>query len=261
MKLQKNLVALSLVAVMAAGLAAPMTGSAGNTAAAEPNYSAMSIEQLEKLIAKLQVKLAEMKKGSACFVSDKDLSIGDGEDDGLTKDVKRLQSFLKEKGFFSYGVTGYFGKATRDSLKKFQAAQGISQTGEFNAATRTKVGTLTCKTATSVKSAEKKEVKEEKQEVKDGVVTSISATADGDHVKWSVSGYSKNGFKVVWSKEANPTYPNREGDRYQYFSEPTRTSSEKLEAFDGAGTYYVRVCEYLGGSCGKYSNSVTVSLE
>jgi hypothetical protein len=92
------------------------------------------------------------------------------------------------------------------------------------------------------------------------VVNSISLTAlGGGSISWTVSGYSKNGFKVVWSKNSGPVYPNRDGDRYHYYSSPDQ-STDAVDAFDGAGTYYVRVCEYLGGACGVYSNQVNVSL-
>jgi len=33
-----------------------------------------------------------------------------------------------------------------------------------------------------------------------------------------------------------------------------------LETFDGEGVYYARVCEYLGGKCGVYSNQIKVDL-
>lgn len=94
-----------------------------------------------------------------------------------------------------------------------------------------------------------------------GAVTGISLSAySGNKVKWTVNGYSDQGFKVVWSKNTNPTYPTRSGDKYDYIPESTATVSNTLEAFDGAGTYYVRVCEYLGGACGVYSNQITVTL-
>ncbi len=93
-----------------------------------------------------------------------------------------------------------------------------------------------------------------------GSVSSISLSASGNVVNWSVAGYSANGYKVVWSKTSGPTYPTRSGDKYQYFSNPSQTSSNPLEAFDGSGTYFVRVCEYLGGKCGVYSNQIQVSL-
>ncbi len=91
-------------------------------------------------------------------------------------------------------------------------------------------------------------------------VDSISLSGVGASISWSVNGYSKKGFKVVWSKNSGPTYPTRSGDKYQYHSSPS-TSSASLTTFDGSGTYYVRVCEYLGGKCGEYSNQITVELE
>lgn len=91
-------------------------------------------------------------------------------------------------------------------------------------------------------------------------VSSITLTkGDGGAISWSASSVSSQGFKVVWSKNENPTYPCREGDQYHYYSESSKTT-DTVDAFKGAGTYYVRVCEYLGGSCGKYSNQVTVNL-
>ncbi len=91
-------------------------------------------------------------------------------------------------------------------------------------------------------------------------VNSITLKAgDNGSLSWTVDGYSENGFKVVWSKNSNPTYPCREGDQYHYYSEASKRS-DTVSAFNGSGTYYVRVCEYLGGKCGKYSNQVTVSL-
>ena len=91
------------------------------------------------------------------------------------------------------------------------------------------------------------------------MVNSIDLVADDDKVEWTVSGYSANGFKVVYSKNENPTYPIRHGDKYQYFSSSWAQEAE-LDTFAGTGTYYVRVCEYLGGKCGVYSNQVMLSL-
>lgn len=90
-------------------------------------------------------------------------------------------------------------------------------------------------------------------------VSSISLSADGAAINWSVDGYSAQGFKVVWSKNSGPTYPLRTGDKYHYYTDPQK-NSDVLEAFSGSGRYYVRVCEYLGGKCGLYSNQVEVSL-
>lgn len=91
-------------------------------------------------------------------------------------------------------------------------------------------------------------------------VTSIALTSLGEgNISWKVNGYSKNGFKVVWSQNSGPTYPTRDGDQYHYYSESNKTS-DKITNFSGEGKYYVRVCEYLGGKCGVYSNQVEVNL-
>lgn len=101
---------------------------------------------------------------------------------------------------------------------------------------------------------------EKTTEVPTGDVSSIALSAGSGKVVWKATGVSEQGFKVVWSKNSGPTYPCRDGDKYNYLSDPSANASA-LDAFDGAGTYYVRVCEYLGGKCGVYSNQVTVTLE
>lgn len=94
-----------------------------------------------------------------------------------------------------------------------------------------------------------------------GTVKSISLTSTGGgNFKWNVDGTSSQGFKLVWSKNTNPTYPTRSGDYYNYYSNPS-TFTGNIDDKDGAGTYYVRVCEYLGGKCGVYSNQVSYTFE
>lgn len=222
------------------------------------SYTNYSEEQLVSLIAKLQKQLEEVRKSAvACAISSKDLSIGDGFEDDLRSDVKSLQGFLVEKGFLPKGQDGFFGKKTKAALIAFQAANGLTQTGELNAETRNKIKSMTCRKSYSVdtgKVSDKEKSKEDYSKVK-----SISLSGNGSVVKWSADGYSKNGFKIVWSKNTNPTYPNREGDKYIYLTESNAVTTS-LDAFNGSGTYYVRVCEYLGGSCGVYSNQIQVSL-
>lgn len=92
----------------------------------------------------------------------------------------------------------------------------------------------------------------------DGTI-SLTASANGSTVdlSWTMSGMdSPKGFKVVKNTTGNPVYP---GDAYHYKSDPS-TRSDSWTGL-GAGTYYFRVCEYLGGSCGVYSNQVTVTVE
>jgi len=257
--MKKRIAGAVLAISMTASLITPFLAGATNSTSAD--YSTYSIEQLEALITKLQKQLAEMKKGAKCFVSDKELSIGDGEgDDGFAEDVRRLQEFLREKGHLKYKSTGYFGKLTRAAVVAFQKASGIPQNGMFDDETREKAHALYCKKAVAVASTVKKEQPkiEPKEEAKKPGVTSITLKVDGGLVVWSTVGHAAQGFKVVWSRKPGPTYPNRESDYYQYLGDPGASKTE-IEPFDGAGTYYVRVCEYVGGACGTYSNEVKVT--
>lgn len=223
-----------------------------STSASTSNYSE---EELVALISKLQKQLEEVRKNKVqCVLAEIDLSIGDGEGDNLKEYVKGLQSFLIEKGYLKSNATGYFGKLTRSAVMSLQKENGLEQTGEVNASTRASVKNLKCKKDYFNKKIEAKEV------VKNtGAVSLITASVNGNTVTWSTIGYSKNGYKIVWSKNTNPAYPNRDGDKYVYLPDPN-ASNTALEAFNGTGTYYVRICEYLGGSCGIYSNEVTISL-
>jgi hypothetical protein len=91
-------------------------------------------------------------------------------------------------------------------------------------------------------------------------VSKIALTDNGGgKISWQTTGSSAQGFKVVWSRNDSPTYPTRSGDQYHYYAEPSK-SSDTVDAFAGAGAYFVRVCEYLGGRCGLYSNEIKISL-
>ena len=85
------------------------------------------------------------------------------------------------------------------------------------------------------------------------IVLSATQVANGISLNWSVTGTSSKGFKVVKSENPNPVYP---GDDYLYFPDPN-TRSTIWDLTDGK-TYHFRVCEYLGGTCGVYSNDVVI---
>ncbi|AIE60078.1 peptidoglycan-binding protein [Bacillus methanolicus] len=65
---------------------------------------------------------------SDAALGDSDLKIGMKNDD-----VKQLQQFLINKGYFTYQtVTGYYGSITERAVKNFQSAVGLPQTGVFD---------------------------------------------------------------------------------------------------------------------------------
>ncbi len=47
----------------------------------------------------------------------------------LGDDVKRIQTKLKELGYFDEGITGYYGAATADAVRRFQQAAKLPATG------------------------------------------------------------------------------------------------------------------------------------
>ncbi len=107
--------------------------------------------------------------------------------------------------------------------------------------------------------SKKSKSEQPKGESESSSVSAISLSGAGSSVSWVTSGTAGMGYKVVWSMNPGPTYPTRSGDKYHYLSSPG-ASADTISAFSGPGTYYVRVCEYLGGKCGTYSNQITVTL-
>lgn len=90
----------------------------------------------------------------------------------------------------------------------------------------------------------------------DGSIALSGNVTDGTaKLAWKLSSLtSPLGFKVVVAAHQNPVYP---GDEYHYFSD----SSVRSDSWgDLDGTYYFRVCEYLGGKCGVYSNNLKLSF-
>lgn len=88
------------------------------------------------------------------------------------------------------------------------------------------------------------------------IVLSGSVADNKVSLKWALNGLtSQNGFKVVIANHENPVYP---GDEYHYLSD----ANVRADSWSGlsAGTYYFRVCEYLGGKCGVYSNNVKLTI-
>ena len=95
-----------------------------------------------------------------------------------------------------------------------------------------------------------------------GSISSISLSAEkisdsSAKLTFSVEGNAPKGFKVAWSKSTNPTYPPRDGDWWTYLSD-SGTRSTEIGGLESGSTYYFKVCEYLGGPCGTYSNQATL---
>ncbi len=76
------------------------------------------------------------------------------------------------------------------------------------------------------------------------------------YINWDASGYIPSGFKIAYSEtNPNPIYP---GDSAVYISD----SAARSAVMEGipTHTYHYRICQYLGGVCGSYSNSYTYTF-
>lgn len=78
-------------------------------------------------------------------------------------EVTKLQTQLKQMGYYSYSVTGYYGSITKAAVKKFQAEKGISTTGTVGPQT-TKA--LSAAGTSSVSSRSNKDSAAEKEALK-----------------------------------------------------------------------------------------------
>lgn len=89
-----------------------------------------------------------------------------------------------------------------------------------------------------------------------GKISLTGESHDGKvNLNWSIADVNVDqGFKVVVASHENPVYP---GDDYHYITDPGARSDEWNAT---PGTYYFRVCQYLGGKCGTYSNNVKVVI-
>jgi hypothetical protein len=80
------------------------------------------------------------------------------------------------------------------------------------------------------------------------------------YIEWSAAGSFPSGFKIAWSSSnPNPVYPPDAGGLWTYISDGGARSAV-VEGTPGT-TYYFRVCQYLGGSCGVYSDSYSFTFE
>lgn len=78
----------------------------------------------------------------------------------------------------------------------------------------------------------------------------------GIEITWESSIDSPKGYKVIKNLTGNPIYP---GDEFKYLND-ANARSVKWELQDGK-TWHFRVCQYLGGKCGEYSNDVSVTAD
>lgn len=118
---------------------------------------------------------------------------------------------------------------------------------------------LTATPATKEKNEEKSEIITKDEPQTSGTITLEGQLTDPGKVKlvWSTSELdASKGFKVVMSESANPVYP---GNKYHYLTNPS-VRQDYWSGLANGKTYHFRVCQYLGGKCGVYSNDIAITV-
>lgn len=129
--MKKLIISGTLCAVaLLGGSQAALAEETTTTTAADNSAMLTKIQDLMKMIADLQAKLAVIR-GEVQELT-KDLSLGAKDDD-----VLKIQEILaSDPALFGVKPTGYFGPMTEAALKKFQERYGLEVTGKLDAPTR-----------------------------------------------------------------------------------------------------------------------------
>ncbi|MFA6476264.1 MAG: peptidoglycan-binding domain-containing protein [Candidatus Paceibacterota bacterium] len=104
--------------------------------------SAVTIAELQNQIAALMAQLAALQNNRSVCQFTHDLSLGDGDNDGLSGEVTALQRILISGGYLRVAKpTGWFGKMTMNAVKQWQNAnakvgRAVSGNGSINASDR-----------------------------------------------------------------------------------------------------------------------------
>jgi peptidoglycan hydrolase-like protein with peptidoglycan-binding domain len=83
------------------------------------------------LISFSVISLTSSVSAMTCTTLTKSLAKG-----SENSEVLKLQQFLFDKGYLTATPNGYFGGMTMSAVKKFQAANGLSQVGSVGPGTR-----------------------------------------------------------------------------------------------------------------------------
>ncbi|MEI6296670.1 MAG: peptidoglycan-binding domain-containing protein [bacterium] len=89
------------------------------------------------------VKGIAIGENNTCFILDGDLRYL-SKDEGGVNDVKILQDFLKNEGYFDFVPDGFYGLSTVNAVKEFQKNYNFKQSGIADEKTRAKIEEMSC---------------------------------------------------------------------------------------------------------------------
>ena len=129
-----GIVALSFIALVA-GNAAPSTALTVGEIQAQIQQVFSQLMALQPVGNPSTASSAmRFERPRVCDTLSRSLAVGARGDD-----VASLQEFLGSEGYFSAQATGYFGPLTFNSLKRWQASQGVSAVGIAGPMTRARI--------------------------------------------------------------------------------------------------------------------------
>ncbi|MEK7463946.1 MAG: peptidoglycan-binding domain-containing protein [Patescibacteria group bacterium] len=146
-------------------------------------------KQIAFLAAALVLGLSVTVTAHAATKFSKDLSFGTRN----SADVKNLQQFLSQEGYFKGEITGNYFNATSEAVKSFQKSNKINPTGYFGPMTRAAVNSKSADALLSLTSHKGGETIE---------------VGNKQALKWTASNYSSDNVKVNVIKKVSSN-PNR----------------------------------------------------
>lgn len=144
MKMKKTFVEVSLAAMLAAGIAAPLVSSAQSVDDLQAQVNSL-LAQITSITKQLNALLGKENGGTGvistvpsehriCKILYRSLALGMRGDD-----VSGLQEFLLKENYLTVEPTGYYGALTVEAVRKWQASQSITTAGVFGPISRDRI--------------------------------------------------------------------------------------------------------------------------
>lgn len=116
-------------------------------------------------------------------------------------EISQLQTLFKNLGYFNKNVSGYYGKETKDAVKKFQKGFGIKETGIIDAATKVAIA----KSRDDGQSSEQSTVAMRMKNLEGNIAVKHDFTIDGEYglgTAETINGFQRS-YSSVKDKRGN----------------------------------------------------------
>ena len=145
--------------------------------------------------------------------ANKVLSYG-AKDSASDSSILKMQRYLVTKGYLMATPNGYFGSATRQAVKKFQVANGISNTGQLGPLTKALIQRQSCQAtvSTSVPLASQNNPSPSLVPIPSPTLASVTNLVTSPAASSTLITDSKN--DITWTSQSGDTYDILIEDQY-----------------------------------------------